>query len=56
MYLLNLAFPLVSRGGRHVPSCPLLLIPMTPTYPVKTGLLTGLTPPVMSAKAKISPI
>ena len=54
MYLLNLAFPLMSRGGRHVPSCRLVTDPNNPTYPVRTGLHTGLTPPVVPAKNKIS--
>lgn len=53
MYLLNLAFPLMSRRGRHVPSCRLVTDPNDPTYPVKTGLLTGLAPPAMTPKSKL---
>lgn len=54
MYLLNLAFPLVSRWGRHVPSCRWVTDPNDPAYPVKTGLLTGLAPPAMTARCEIS--
>eukprot|EP00064_Thunnus_orientalis_P003036 superscaffoldBa00000241_g3044 len=42
------------RRGRHVPSCRLVTDPNDPSYPVKTGLLTGLAPPVMPARSKLS--
>lgn len=56
MYLLNLAFPFMSRWGRHVPSCRLVSDPSDPTCPVKIGLLTGLAPPVMPTGATLSTI
>lgn len=47
MYSLNLAFPLASRWGRHVPSRRLVTDPNDPSYPDWTGLFTDLTPSKM---------